>query len=164
MFTSMHRSIVIAALVGSLLVGCSSAQKAPCDRAFTATSFKLVLSRGACMGACPVYETTIDGSGAVNVDGRMNTPINGLGRMQLDKATLCMFADEIDRIGLFEMKDSYLAPVADAPRTKMTVVMGDSTKTISWDISPPKDLAAFARTVDSLTLQSPSLTAVKSAP
>jgi len=66
--------------------------------------------------------------------------------------TVCQLVERIEQTDLFSRKDDYTAQVADAPRTTLTVVMGGKRKKISWDIAPPKELAALAKYVDEISL------------
>jgi hypothetical protein len=87
----------------------------------------------------------------------MNTPVIGTGQTTVDNATLCSLADALEKMEFFALQDSYNAPVADAPGATLTVTMAGRTKKVTWNITAPPALTAFTATVDTLTVNSPTL-------
>jgi|GEM_PF-2134791 len=145
-----QRSVLL--LCAALVMSCSSAQTPPCGKDITAASFTVEVSRGSCMGSCPNYTARIDGGGTITVEARAATPFVGTGTGMISGETVCQLVERIEQTDLFSRKDDYTAQVADAPRTTLTVVMGGKRKKISWDIAPPKELAALAKYVDEISL------------
>lgn len=148
--TRMHNSALMIA--AALIMSCSSAQVPPCGKDITAASFTIEVSRGSCMGNCPNYTARIDGAGTITVEARAATPFVGTGTGMISGETVCQLVERVEQADVFSRDDSYLAPVADAPKTTMTVVMHGKRKKISWDLSPPKELTALAKYVDEISL------------
>jgi len=157
----LHRLQLAAYVIATAFVmSCSTAQTPPCGKDITATSFSVEVSRGSCMGNCPNYTATINGAGEVTVEARAATPFVGTGRGMISGETVCQLVERIEQADVFGREDSYLAQVADAPRTTLIVVMGTKHKKINWDIAPPKELSALAKYIDEISLYNKAVTVV----
>lgn len=152
MFTDHRFQRILVLVAAAFVMSCSSAQTPPCGKNITAANFFVEVSRGSCMGSCPNYTARIDGAGTITVDARAATPFLGTGTGMISGETVCQLVERIAQADVYARKDDYMAQVADAPRTTLTVVMGGKRKKIVWDIAPPKELAALAKYVDEISL------------
>jgi hypothetical protein len=83
---------------------------------------------------------TYEGIRSVRVTGRQETRIPVAG--------VAALVERVDRIGFFELEDSYSAPVTDHPTTIVTVRSGGRTKRISDYVIGPEGLKALERQID----------------
>lgn len=160
MFNDFRVQLALVMASAALVMSCSSAQTPPCGKDITAASFTVEVSRGSCMGSCPNYTARIDGAGTITVEARAATPFVGTGTGMISGEKVCQLVERIELAELYTRKDDYTAQVADAPRTTLTVVMGGKRKKISWDIAPPKELAALAAFIDEISLHNKDITVV----
>jgi hypothetical protein len=129
-FGCMRPSALVSALV--LLGGCwtgsgeQPAKPATASAPTQPTHFALVLERGACLGACPIYRLAIDASGRVQWRGEANVAVAGTREGRLSRADLEALEREVETARFFE-RDAY----GHLPRVPTCVTTGN-TRTCSF--------------------------------
>lgn len=67
----------------------------------------ITIERGECFGRCPQYKLTISGDGKVSFDGKENTKVKGKASAELTTEEVAQLLLEFEKIGFFDLKDSY---------------------------------------------------------
>lgn len=88
--------------------------------------FALVLERGACLGACPIYRIAIDASGRVQWRGERNVAAVGTREGRLSRADLEALERQVEAARFFE-RDAY----GHLPREPICTTSG-TTRTCSF--------------------------------
>jgi hypothetical protein len=126
---------------------------APCtasaDAAAPDPTFSVSLTRGACFGACPAYEVTIDAAGHVVFRGQRDVYCSGEQRWQVDPQGVARLEDLVDQIGFFDLRDDYSHNIPDLPAYQVTVTRGGRTKHVRDHVG---DLAGMPPAVTTLEL------------
>lgn len=110
--------------------------------------FVITLQRTACFGTCPSYKVSVDSAGRVTYDGSEFVRVKGRQDTRVPLSGVAALVATVDRIGFFELDDSYAAPVTDHPTVFVTVRSGGRTKRISDYVSGPKDLKTLEQQID----------------
>jgi hypothetical protein len=142
-------------LVGALLLlaFATAAFGAPAD-------FRLRMTRGSCLGWCPVYRLTIDANGVVTFEGRENTSVVGIHKRALTSDELHQVIRAVRGIDFFTLGDYSSRPVCrklttDAPAFTITVRINGREKAVrhyagchGFDVE--RQLLAFEDRIDEL--------------
>ncbi len=143
---------IIILAIGSLL-GCSSSA---CLKDIDLRGFSVTLEKGACFGQCPTYQANIYGD--LNVDFRavafVDPPRAPKGA--ITPQAMCEILNELEESG-FTATSSAMAPVADAPITRITVKRGALHHTVEWNLTIPKNLHKLHDMLEANTYRNPSL-------
>jgi hypothetical protein len=111
----------------------------------------ITFRRGACFGACPIYEVTLRSDGTATWDGERFVDRLGHYEGQVDLNDYGRLAGFIQRAGFFGWEPEYLANVTDLPDYVLTVVAGGKTKTVRQNgVDEPPDFWVIAALVDHL--------------
>jgi hypothetical protein len=99
-------------------------------------TFRVMLARGMCLGACPRYTVEIDSTGVVTFTGAKSTiepsvPCLGRRQWRVAPAAVAQLQRQVDASGFFGFKDAYAGEITDMPRFSVTVTRGGRTKTVS---------------------------------
>ena len=78
---------LLFALTVAVLMSCASADN--CLKDIDRDNFSITVTKGACMGLCPVYDGTISGDRSVYYQGRVNTELMGAYTASVDEETMC---------------------------------------------------------------------------
>jgi hypothetical protein len=120
-------------------------------------TFRVMLARGMCLGACPRYTVEIDSAGLVTFTGAKSTiepsaPCLGRRRWRVPPAVVTQLQRQVDASGFFGLKDEYAGDVTDMPRFSVTVTRGGRTKTVSdyvgLTVGMPKAMADLEDDID----------------
>jgi hypothetical protein len=120
-------------------------------------TFRVMLARGMCLGACPRYTVEIDSAGLVTFTGARSTiepsaPCLGRRRWRVPPAVVTQLQRQVDASGFFGLKDEYAGDVTDMPRFSVTVTRGGRTKTVSdyvgLTVGMPKAMADLEDDID----------------
>lgn len=98
----------------------------------------ITLERGACFGACPIYEVTITSDGTVNFEGRQYTKTKGTAKGHISVQDFRRLVAEFERINYFSLPDRY-APgtsvcpqvITDMPSADTSIHLKGKSKTVS---------------------------------
>ena len=156
----MKSRILLLSLCAALLASCASSDS--CVKDLTSESFSVSLSKGACLGKCPVYVGSVFGDATVLFDGRMN--VDRLGRYSgsISNADLCRIKTFVEETDFMSMKEDQSAPVMDAPESTITVKMNGQSHTVRWNIKMPEELVELQALIISATRENNTLTKVDS--
>jgi hypothetical protein len=111
---------------------------------------KIVLSKGACFGDCPVYTLTIYNSGLVKFNGVRYTPMDGKHEKQLDEATYTDLIKTFDQANLWQFEDLYDMDIADLPTTTLSYADKDKLKTIKGKANLPQEMLDLEKRLEEL--------------
>ena len=67
----------------------------------------VMLERGPCFGRCPVYSVAMNAQGLVRFKGQRNVLQPGEHQQQHAPAEFARLLDEVTRLGVFDLADSY---------------------------------------------------------
>ena len=161
MTTSRTRRLQAAAF--SLVAACArpsppasstDAAQAPAD------SVHVMLERGPCFGACPVYTVTLEGSGAVLFEGRRFVADSGISTATVPRPRVDSLIAELVAGGYFDFADRYRAGepgckqyATDLPSVITEVRVGSRRKRIEHDhgcMGAPPALTALEERIDTV--------------
>ncbi len=151
--------IATAAVLAALLLagaGCS-------DAGIRSTSFPagdprtavITLQRDVCYGRCPIYQVTIDGSGAVRYMGLDYVATGGVKTAQINPAKVAALVRQFRAADFFSLSDRYAEDVKDSPTYCLTLTIGGRTKTVEdyegLKAGMPKAVDDIEHAVDALS-------------
>jgi hypothetical protein len=119
--------------------------------------FFITLGRTTCFGECPAYSVSIDAKGNVTYEGRKFVRVEGIQHDRIPVARVAALAEQIDRIGFFELEDWYQtiqAPdgsrisITDLPKTFVSVTRGGRIKQILDYLGAPDSLKQLEKQID----------------
>lgn len=131
-------------LLAMFLASCSPAIHMETDVALI--SPKIVFSKGACYGDCPVYNLTIYNTGLMKFNGVRSTQMLGKYEKQLTETEYIQLVKNCRRANLWKLDDNYDMNIADLPTTTLSFSDKEKQKTI-------KSKRGFPSPVDSLEKQ-----------
>jgi len=121
--------------------------------------FALTMTRGACLGSCPVYSTALSSNGTVEYEGIEFVKVKGKRRYVVPIDQINALISEIRAVHFFSLKDSYRTvlkdgvetSVTDHPTTTITVTMDGKTKTVVDYYGTPESVKRLEDRIDELT-------------
>ena len=124
------------------------------------------MERTGCFGTCPIYSLQIMGDGAVLYNGIANVYIRGELRTYVSRQQVADLLHEFNRIGFFHLPDNYEAGQTlqvdgkrvdvvkmdpyELPGTRITLRVGDSSKSVVYTQTAPEALIRIAKRIDEL--------------
>ena len=111
---------------------------------------KVVLSKGACFGDCPVYTLTIYNTGLMKYNGVRNTEKEGKFEKQLQEQEYVELIRFIEKRNIWKLEDTYQMDIADLPPLSFSYSDKDQTKTIKGKADLPLKLVEIEKYLDSL--------------
>lgn len=88
------------------------------------------LSRGVCLGNCPIYEVSIDGNGVVTFDGQRYVAVERQLKYRVSVAEVTRLLDRFKAADFFSLDNDYQADVTDIPGFKVSLEYGGVTKSV----------------------------------
>lgn len=142
-------------IIATAVFGCSASS---CLTDRDLRGFSITLEKGACFGQCPTYRATITGERKVEFESIafVDPPRSPTGTIT-DK-TMCQLLDELQE-STFTTTKSEMAPVADAPITRITVKRGALTHSVEWNLTVPKNIRKLHDLIEANTYRNPTLLA-----
>ena len=136
-------SIAVAAVMFCVCsrTGLAQTETIPAD-------FLIKLERTACFGTCPVYSVTIDAQGNVVYEGTSSVSVEGRQTDRIPASAVNALLATAERIGFYDLRDSYRAPITDLPTTFVTMTANGRTKRIEDYFSAPPGLKELERQID----------------
>jgi hypothetical protein len=138
-------AIILSAIV---LFACGAFAKEPLDMVIT-------LERTMCFGTCPVYKLTIYGNGEIVYEGKKHVKEQGNRTARISEDKVRGLISEFERLGYFELKDSYIARgITDMPSAITSITIGSRTKAVRHyygDKSAPRDLMELEKRIDTIS-------------
>jgi len=136
-------SIAVAAVILCVCppTGLAQPEAIPAD-------FLIKLERTACFGSCPVYSVTIDAQGTVIYEGTSSVSVEGRQTDRIPASAVNALLATAERIGFYDLRDSYRAPITDLPTTFVTMTANGRTKRIEDHFSAPPGLKELERQID----------------
>ena len=120
--------------------------------AYDPQSVVISLERGPCFGSCPVYRVVMYGDGTVRYDGKDHVRLRGSQAAVIPSENVKALAEEIERIGFFNLRDSYTeVSVTDAPTVFLSIASHGKKKQVKHylgDLRAPKTLEAIETRID----------------
>ena len=137
----LARSLALILAIPLLILLTSCASVNTCVEGLTRSNFRVMLTNGACFGACPVYDGTIYGDGTVEYIGGMHTQHEGQWSGTVDATTLCTLKRLIEENSVMTMKENHVnTDVQDAPMHTLTIEMGGQKRVIRWNLGMPEQV------------------------
>lgn len=139
------------------IVACKTTEK---SEDISELSAEMSLTKGPCFGKCPVYDLTIYKGGMAAFEGKRFVEKFGLHTKKLDKKEYRSVLQAFENADLWSMEDHYESNVSDISKTTISFTQKDNTKTITGDITRPKQLKDLEKLLvaiansDGWTLQS----------
>jgi hypothetical protein len=106
------------------------------------------LERTACYGDCPVYSVTLDAQGNVRFIGTRFVRAMGEHTDRIPVSDIATVLATVRRIGFFDLRDSYRAPITDLPTTIVTVTADGRTKRVEDYFGAPRVLKELEYEID----------------
>ena len=120
--------------------------------AYDPQSVVISLERGPCFGSCPVYRVVMYGDGTVRYDGKDHVRVRGSQTAVIAPEKVKELAEEIERIGIFNLRDSYTeVSVTDAPAVVLYFAKDGKKKQVKHylgDFKAPKTLETIETRID----------------
>ena len=148
------RLFLVAAVAASLL----SCRSIDCTNDLSRENFSITITKGACMGRCPVYDGTVRGDQSIEYMGRMDTEREGVWSGRADEGTLCDIRTLIDENFVMSMKQDQMSEVQDAPATTLSITYKGETRMIRWNLGTPEGLKELVTLMIQLTHENTELT------
>ena len=136
-----RRAALVVLAVLTAVNGAANQESMPTDLLIT-------LERTACYGECPVYQVTIDARGNVIFEGRHFVRAQGRHTETIPVSSVASLLATAYRIGFFDLRDSYRAPITDLSTTIVTITANGRTKRVEDYFGAPKDLKQFEYAID----------------
>lgn len=149
----MARLLVLLA-TALLLTSCRAID---CTQDLNYENFSITLSKGACMGQCPIYDGTVRGDRSIEYVGRMNTEREGNWKGMVDESDLCDLRTELDDKFVLSMKEDQMAEVMDAPVTSLAITYKGQKRMIRWNMGTPDGLQKIVEIMKAVTHENPGL-------
>ena len=125
---------------------------------------KIVLSKGACFGECPVYTLTIYNTGLMKFNGVRFTKMDGKHEKKLSEEAYIALVKNFDDVDLWKYDDVYDMQIADLPTTSISYSSKEKTKSVKGKADRPEKilelenaLISFDFTVGAPAIQSEQL-------
>lgn len=104
----------------------------------------LVFQKTPCLGICPFYEAHIATDGSILFIGREHVPVVDTVHFQLAPAELKALRQEIDKLNVSQLRDSYMTEWSDMPSTISTFYEnGKEVKRVKHQEGGPQALLDF---------------------
>jgi len=143
---------VLPVFVFSLLLSSCSSIKMVEDTA--KASPKIVMSKGACFGECPVYTLTVYNSGLMKFNGVRFTQMDGKHEHQLTEDRYIELIKKMDKVNLWKFEDVYDMQIADLPTISISYSKKDKTKTVKGKNGRPEAILGLEKYLQELVLSS----------
>ncbi len=146
-----------------------SAQAAPTmefPSAYALDDVIIRMERTGCFGSCPIYSLQLKGDGAVVYNGIANVYIRGELRTYVSRQQVADLLSDFNRIGFFRLPDSIEAGQTlhldgkrvdvmklqrnDLPNTRITLRVGDASKSVVYSETAPEALVRMAKRIDNM--------------
>ena len=108
------------------------------------------LERTQCFGTCPVYSVTIDAEGNVSYEGKQYVRVEGPQTSRSSVEAVAAILAAAERLGFFELRDRYRAPITDLPTTFVTIRSGGRTKRVEDYYGAPEGLRKLEAQIDAV--------------
>ena len=139
-----HR--LAALLFGSIvLAGCAAPGGEPSNENAAVT-----LRRTVCFGFCPAYTVTLHDDGTATFDGDRFVAVMGHRDYRVDPAAVRKLIAHFKAANFFELEDEYRGNVTDLPTVRLTLSIGEKTKTV---IDYAGEMAGMPKVVRELELE-----------
>jgi len=114
----------------------------------------IVLIRKGCLGRCPVYNLTVQGSGKVIFKGYSFIDKPGIQTKEIGKEKVKELVSEFEKINFFSLEDKYNeSDVTDLSGAITFIRLNGKTKTIDHyhgNRNAPKELSALENRIDEI--------------
>ena len=141
----MKLKLNVVLLAGLVLVGCTSTFDDPPNEDASVT-----LRRSVCFGVCPAYTVTLHTDGSATFDGDRFVAVVGHRDYRVEPAAVRKLVAHFRAAHFFELKDEYRGNVTDLPTVRLTLTVGDRTKTV---IDYAGEMAGMPKAVRKLELE-----------
>lgn len=131
---------IFVLIVALSLTSCASIKM---ETDSTLASPKIVMSKGACFGECPVYTLTVYNTGLTKFNGVRFTKMDGKYEMQLSEAKYIELVRMFEKTNLWKYEDVYDMTVADLPTTSISYSTKEKTKTVKGKAERPEAILSI---------------------
>ena len=142
------RLSMIGGVIALMLASCAPVVSPAAQEA----DVEITLTRGACYGACPVYEVSITGDGAVTYEGRRFVNVLGVQRAVVSREEVGRLVERFDAVAFVSLRDEYRAEVTDLPTYTLTLERNGRAKTVvdyaGLDVGMPRAVRELQNEVD----------------
>jgi hypothetical protein len=123
-------------------------------------SLKIKLSRGPCLGTCPIYEVSINGLGNVTFDGEVHIPsslltVHRIYRSKISEPAVHEIFAAFQRAQFFWLYDRYMVGGTDLPINKISISFDGHKKEVvdymGRAARMPKEVTDLERKIDTIT-------------
>jgi hypothetical protein len=94
---------------------------------------ELILERGPCFGTCPHYRITLRSDGTGTYTGWSYVERPGVHTGRFSPEAFMRLAREIDDLGFWQLRESYLHPVNDLPVMRTVALRADGSRKVVRD-------------------------------
>jgi uncharacterized protein DUF6438 len=136
--------------VGSLVVATLCVSSACVDAHTPAQIEHIAITRTACLGDCPVYNFTLDRSGAATFNGTSWTTMVGQYRGSIDSVRFAALARELIEGGFYTLDTVYEEAITDFPTVLICVQAAGAERCVrQYGRVRPLKFLQLAATIDS---------------
>jgi len=150
------KTILVGLVLSALVIGTTGCGTPDCLKRYDLRGYSVVLEKGACFGQCPSYRGTINGDLSVDFDAMAFIDPPRAPKGTITREVMCELLNEI-QASAFTATVGEMAPVADAPVTKITVKLGALKHTVEWNLTVPKNLRKLHDLLEAHTYRNPTL-------
>lgn len=126
----------------------SSGESNAVEETMADKSLLLKFERTACLGQCPAFRVTIMNDGSATYEGMTFAPREGLYKSTFSKEVVKEIISEAERIGYWDFKEKYDAPVTDIPSTIYEIHHADQQHRVVARVGTPAELKAYGKYLD----------------
>jgi len=151
--SSAMKTLTSAVLIVASLIALGCENIATSDRVFSTDHgvTEIGITRGGCLGPCPIYSFTAKSDGTVRYKGLMYVERKGESTGTVPVGHFNLLAQFIIDSGYMDLDDRYWRGITDAPTTNTFVVMNGKRKTVSNNaIAGPTKLWAIEELIDDM--------------
>jgi len=149
----MNKNILLSISTLAILIGSISCNTIKMVEDPMKASPKVVMSKGACFGECPVYTLTIYNTGLMKFNGVIHTKMDGKHERNLDEESYKALIKLFDKINLWKYDDVYDMDIVDLPTTSISYAKKNKIKTIKGKMGRPVEILELENYLESLIYQ-----------
>ena len=148
---------VLSIILGSCNGSKKSSNGENIEEKVTSTEEKIIgpksigIKKSQCFGRCPVFEFTVDQSGAMTYNGKMNVEKMGVWKGQMSKTSLFNLWKYFEAQDTKDLKSLYNSGAMDTPKSTLMIERKDSTQKIIGDFALPEQVKGIIGYMDSLS-------------
>ncbi len=127
-----------------ILISCKSPKETD---DLSTLSEEIIMKKNPCFGKCPAYILTIYKGGIASFDGKQFVKKYGLFTKKLSKSEYKSIKKAFKKADFWSFDDNYPSNIHDLPKTRLTYIHKDKSKTVTGDINRPQQVKDLEKTL-----------------